>query len=161
MGLMSWFARVVRSRSAYMLLITADKMAKIKTQDVDGLLRVYGALYYDALGRAPDPNTVPKVRRIFNYILERYTINQLYAMVFCHFEWYGESGTTISSFQHLRENGFPIEWLTKQADKYSAYISKTLTSEVWWNEAKLKNVIDFWTKRLFTVKDDMVYGLPL
>lgn len=135
-----------------MNIITADKIKKIQGKDVAGIMRVYGALYYDALGRSPDASTAPKVRRILNYVLERYNLTQLYILVFCHFEWHGEDGTSQAIFWHLRNNGFPIEWLPKNADKYSAYIAKTITSEVWWDEQKLRPILDHWMKRLFAGK---------
>lgn len=136
-----------------MKLITADKLIKIKGPDFEGALKVYGALYYDALGRIPDLGQLPRVRRVFNLILGRgYTITQLYVLLFCHFEWYGETGNDERCLHHLKANGFPIDWLPKNAHGYTSYIIGVLGDEVWGNEIKLRTVLDYWLKKLFAEK---------
>lgn len=128
---------------------------KIKTDQLETLLKIYGALYYDAMGKDPQISTLPRVRKAFNTVLIKYSLLQLYAMVFCHFEWRGRTGENESSFSNLRINGFPIDWLPGNADSYADYMLWVLGADEWANkDGKLKAIIDNWVTRLFSKKTD-------
>lgn len=125
-------------------------MAKISNDDCDKLIKIYGALYYDDLGKLPPISNMLRFRKAFNTILEKYTVVQLFVMVFCHFEWRGHTGEMESSYSSLRIHAFPIDWLPGNADQYAAYCLWVLGKDVWENkDGKLTEIVSFWTKRLF------------
>ncbi len=123
---------------------------KINDTDFRSLIKVWCALYYDANRKAYFAKDEFKMRRIFNNIIARdCSIPQLFALVYCHFEWYGPSGTDAKEYGRLFSSGFMPESFIKNATSYAMYCDRTLGKR-WLDQTELKSIINFWNEKLFT-----------
>lgn len=125
---------------------------RLSKGDYAGCVKIYQCLYWDAIGKNPYTLNEPKTRALFNKILKEYSMARFVAMIFCHFEWYGMSGRQESDYRYLRDKNFPIELLVKNRHIYAAYCESIMGQKIWFDDEKLKQVLDIWVKRLMSDK---------
>jgi len=110
------------------------------------LLDTYSRLYYRAIGQPYVPSYAKDISTL-NKLSSSYGPVRAMALIFTHFEWRGIDGTDNSRYNNLKNNGFPISWISSQANAYVAYTAKEM-SDVWEDDTKLAERIDEFIKQL-------------
>ena len=81
-------------------------------------------------------------------MLQQWEMRQVYALIFCLFEWYGFDGKNQNVYAYLFNRGFPIEFLSKYSVMFATYLEGILTKEVWNDKDKLQKWLDKWSAEL-------------
>ncbi len=134
-------------------ITTGDKLPKMHKNDFDTANKLYGILYYDSIGKHHHIANFAKTRSMYNTVLKDFTTIQLFCMIFCHFEWYGQSGRQEHEYQYVASKGFPLELLVHNRFQYSAYCLEVLGGAIWTDDSKLNEVLDIWILRLMSKKE--------
>lgn len=101
---------------------------------------IYKALYRTRYG--VDPVIDYKYRRnIFKKLWRKYHHNQVYAIIFSHFEWRTLSGENNKIYNFYFKKGFPLRFFEFQSENYAQYC-KQILGDVWEDQSKLGLVID-------------------
>jgi hypothetical protein len=110
---------------------------------------VYRLLFNANMNYYPKVDESPRTKKMFNsMVADGYTKNQIIAMVFCHFEWYGHDGQNEAAYKATRSNGFPILWLSSRAKDYSEYIKSTIGKENWESDSYMGKLVSKWIEFL-------------
>ncbi len=133
-------------------IVHTEQKRKLNEKEFRNAILLWNALFYDSQGVNVVGISYPKWRKMFNNVLRRYSITQFFVLIFCHFEWYGHSGTDTKEWLYLFERQFPIEIFVKRSPQYSDYCQKVIGLDVWNDEKKLKEILDFWLEKMFKEK---------
>lgn len=88
--------------------------------------KVYKILWKSKYGTVPESINLPRFGKALKPLVAYLTEYQITALLLCHFNWYGASGTNDKEYKFLSDAGFPIELVVKNQDIYVAYLTNVL-----------------------------------
>lgn len=116
------------------------------------ILFLFGRLYKFTFGCDYRVTNEPKLRRILYPLLRKLSLRQSAALVFVHYDWRGILGRDEGTLLRLKENGFPFEWLVKNAQNYEIYIRNTLGVD-FDDDVALGKLLKLWSSKTISGMD--------
>lgn len=138
------------SKDSKMLKVNIYKQEanqKVNKSDISTLVKAYSTFWQFIFGFAPKFTSADYARHTKTYkkLLEVYNIPQIKLLIAMHFDWRGIDDKDEGANRWLRDNGFPTELISKNANAYVACLSKSVDFE---NEQACEDYYARWIKNL-------------
>ena len=100
----------------------------------------YSLVFSHFFGFVPKTASYAKDASILKRLLKVYSEAQVAMLILLHFEWRGANGNEDFVFKRLSNAGFPISWISPNANAYVAYFKNVLNIDFDDQETILKMV---------------------
>lgn len=97
---------------------------KLGTTPLLRLSSLYERLYEHEFNVKPRVLLRGRDGGVLKSLLKSFSEVQIAVLMIVHFNWYGMSGNDEWQYDKLRENCFPLSWISVRANNYIAYLSE-------------------------------------
>lgn len=95
-------------------------------QPIHRIATVYNLKYQELYGREWKATNWAQLTKLYKPLLAENSEWLVAAMVLLHFDWAGASGEDEFTHRRLSEKCFPLEWVPKAYNEYTAYLQNAL-----------------------------------